>query len=145
MDTNEPRRMALRGLHHLTAICQNLERTTAFYRDVLGLTLVSDAVNADDPEARHFWFGFGGANGSMLVSFMEYPEMEPGQVGVGATHHFAFVVESAQEQEAWLEYLRECGVQTSEIFDRDGFRSIYLRDPDGHIVEIATRGWRFSS
>lgn len=135
--------MALRGLHHLTAICQDLERTTAFYRDVLGLTLVSDAVNDDDPDARHFWFGFGGSSRTTLLSFLEYPEMEPGQIGVGATHHFAFLVDSAEEQQAWLTYLRECDVPCSEIFDRDGFRSIYLRDPDGHIVEIATRGWDF--
>jgi len=135
--------MALRGLHHLTAICQDLERTTAFYRDVLGLTLVSDAVNDDDPDARHFWFGFGGSARTTLLSFLEYPEMEPGQIGVGATHHFAFLVDSAEEQQAWLTYLRECDVPCSAIFDRDGFRSIYLRDPDGHIVEIATRGWDF--
>ena len=37
---DEPRRMQLTGLHHLTAICANLDRTTAFYRDVLGLELV---------------------------------------------------------------------------------------------------------
>lgn len=144
MDYKEPRRLALRGLHHLTAICQDLERTTAFYRDVLGLTLVGDAVNDDDPDARHAWFGFGGSERTALVSFLEYPDMEPGQVGVGATHHFAFLVDTEAEQEAWLEYLCECGVQCSEIFERDGFRSIYLRDPDGHIVEIATRGWDFS-
>ncbi len=143
MDADQPRRMALRGLHHLTAICQDLERTTAFYRDVLGLTLVSDAVSDDDPDARHFWFGFGGTEPTSLVSFLEYSDMEPGQVGVGMTHHFAFLVESAEEQRAWMEYLRECGVQCSEIFERDGFCSIYLRDPDGHIVEIATRGWKF--
>ncbi len=143
MDSQEPRRMALRGLHHLTAICRDLERTTAFYRDVLGLSLVGDAINDDDPGARHCWFGFGGAERTTLVSFLEYPDMEPGQHGVGATHHFAFLVETAQEQEAWLAYLRECGVACSEIFERDGFRSIYLRDPDGHIVEIATRGWDF--
>jgi glyoxylase I family protein len=144
MDYKEPRRMALRGLHHLTAICQDLERTTAFYRDVLGLTVVGDAVNDDDPDARHVWFGFGGSARTALVSFLEYPDMEPGQIGVGVTHHFAFLVDTAVEQQAWLDYLRECGVQCSDIFDRDGFRSIYLRDPDGHIVEIATRGWDFS-
>jgi glyoxylase I family protein len=143
MDYKEPRRMALRGLHHLTAICQDLERTTAFYRDVLGLTLVSDAVNADDPSARHFWFGFGGTARTTLVSFLEYPDLEPGQIGVGATHHFAFLVDTPEEHQAWFDYLRECGVQCSEIFDRDGFRSLYLRDPDGHIIEIATRGWDF--
>jgi glyoxylase I family protein len=143
MDSHEPRRMALRGLHHLTAICQDLERTTAFYRDVLGLSLVSDTVSDDDPDARHAWFGFGGSERTSLVSFLEYPDMEPGQVGIGATHHFAFLVESAEEQQAWQAYLREHDVPCSEVFDRDGFHSIYLRDPDGHIVEIATRGWDF--
>jgi len=143
MDANEPRRMALRGVHHLTAICQDLERTTAFYRDVLGLSIASEGASDDDPDARHVWFSFGGPEHTSLVSFLEYPEMEPGEIGVGSTHHFAFMVETAEEQEVWLEYLRDRDVQCSEIFERDGFRSIYLRDPDGHIVEIATRGWRF--
>jgi glyoxylase I family protein len=31
-------------------------------------------------------------------------------------------------------------VQCTDVFDRGGFRSIYIRDPDDHIVEIATRG-----
>ena len=61
-------------------------------------------------------------------------------VGVGSTHHFAFVVASAEEQEAWRDYLRGQGVECTDVFDRGAFRSIYLRDPDGHIVEIATNG-----
>lgn len=144
MSDREPRRMALRGLHHLTAICRDIERTTAFYRDTLGLTLVGDKPNPDDPDARVAWFGFAGAQRTALVSFLEYRDMEPGQTGVGTVHHFAFVVDSAEEQRAWLEYLRELGVECSDVFERDGFSSIYLRDPDGHIVEIATRGWDFS-
>jgi len=133
-------RMALRGLHHVTAICRDLGRTTAFYRDLLGLSIVHEQPSDDDPDARHVWFGApGGAPGS-LVSFLEYPEMSPGQVGVGSTHHYAFIVETAGEQEAWRDYLREHGVQCTEVFDRGGFRSVYLRDPDGHIVEITTRG-----
>ncbi len=53
--------------------------------------------------------------------------------------HFAFVVSSAEEQVAWRDYLRSRGVQATDVFERGGFRSIYLTDPDGHIVEIATR------
>jgi glyoxylase I family protein len=132
-----PRRMALRGLHHVTAICRDLDRTTAFYRDLLGLALAREARNDDDPDARHFWFGDGPGR---LVSFLEYPEMAAGQVGVGSTHHFAFCVDTPEEQEAWRDYLRDRGVACSDVFDRGGFRSIYLRDPDGHIVEIATGG-----
>ena len=43
-----------------------------------------------------------------------------------------------REQEAWRDYLRARGVPCSEVFERGRFRSIYFRDPDGHLVEIAT-------
>ena len=120
----EPRRMRLRGLHHVTLICRDLERTTAFYRDLLGLALVSQATNPDDPAARHFWFGDEGGAPGTLISFLEYPSMDPGVVGSGSTHHLALAVESADELLAWREY---------------------LRDPDGHMLEIATLGPGFGT
>jgi catechol 2,3-dioxygenase-like lactoylglutathione lyase family enzyme len=131
------RRMRLLGLHHVTAICADLERTTAFYRDLLGLALVRQGVNDDDPDARHFWFGDGEGSPGTLVSFLEYPGMDAGRTGTGSTHHFAFAVGSAEEQLAWRDYLRGRGVPCTDVFDRNGIRSIYVRDPDGHIVEIA--------
>ena len=54
---SEERRMQLRGLHHVTAICRDLETTIAFYRDVLGLAIVHDGPSDDDPDTRHVWFG----------------------------------------------------------------------------------------
>ncbi|HEV2771126.1 MAG TPA: VOC family protein [Solirubrobacteraceae bacterium] len=142
--SDEPPRMALRGLHHVTAICRDLERTTAFYRDTLGLALIKRQANDDDPDARHFWFGDATGTPGTLISFLEYADMADGSVGVGSTHHVAFVVDSAGEQAAWRDYLRGRGVQCTDVFDRGGFRSIYLRDPDGHILEIATRGPGFA-
>lgn len=139
MSAAEPRRMQLRGLHHVTAICRDLGRTTAFYRDVLGLRLVEEGVNDDDPGTRHFWFGDAEGTPGTLVSFLEYPDMPEARQGTGATHHFAFVVDSADEQEAWVRYLRERDVACTDVFERGRFSSVYFRDPDGHIVEIATR------
>jgi len=65
--------------------------------------------------------------------------MDTGVVGRGSTHHIALTVDSPQELQGWQEYLRGRGVETSEIFSRNGFHSLYLRDPDGHILELATR------
>jgi glyoxylase I family protein len=135
----EERRMRLRGVHHVTAICADMERTIAFYRDLLGLAVVHDGRNDDDASARHVWFGDADASPGSLVSFMEYPSLPEGVVGRGSTHHFALVVETPEEQEAWRQHLGAHGVQTSEILDRGPFRSLYLRDPDGHLLELATR------
>ncbi|MGN6187301.1 MAG: VOC family protein, partial [Conexibacter sp.] len=105
-----------------------------------GLALVSEGVNDDDPGTRHFWFGDAQGSPGTLVTFLEYPQMESGVVGAGSIHHLAFAVDSADEQLAWRDYLRDRDVECSEVMDRGAFRSLYVRDPDGHIVEIATRG-----
>jgi catechol 2,3-dioxygenase-like lactoylglutathione lyase family enzyme len=140
----EEKRMQLRGLHHVTAIAADLERTIAFYRDVLGLPIVHDGPSDDDPQTRHVWFGALGGGAGTLLSFMQYPDLPAGVVGTGSTHHFALIVETPEEQEAWRDYLRGRGIQCTDVFDRGPFRSIYLRDPDGHIVEITTRGPGFA-
>jgi catechol 2,3-dioxygenase-like lactoylglutathione lyase family enzyme len=130
--------MRLRGLHHITLISRDLVRTTSFYRDVLGLALLQEGVNDDDPDARHFWFGDPGGSPGTLLSFLEYPSLPAGVVGAGSTHHLAFAVSSTEELDAWREYLRAHGVECTDVFDRGRLRSIYLRDPDAHIIEIAT-------
>jgi catechol 2,3-dioxygenase-like lactoylglutathione lyase family enzyme len=140
----EPRRLQITGVHHITLICRNLERTTAFYRDLLGLGLVKQTVNSDDPNARHFYFGDAEGTPGTLVTAFEYPRMEDGNVGAGSTHHFALCVESAEELEGWRAYLGSQGVPCTEVMDRTYFKSIYLRDPDGHIIELATRGPGFA-
>jgi catechol 2,3-dioxygenase-like lactoylglutathione lyase family enzyme len=134
------RRMRLTGLHHVTLIAADLDRSAAFYRDVLGLALVHEGPSDDDPQSRHFWFGDAHGSPGTLISLMEYASLPEGVVGRGSTHHVAFAVESAEEQAAWRDYLRSRGVETTEVFDRGRFRSIYFRDPDGHILEIATQG-----
>jgi catechol 2,3-dioxygenase-like lactoylglutathione lyase family enzyme len=132
-----PRRMRITGIHHVTLISGDLARTTAFYRDLLGFALWREAANDDDPGARHFWFAAdpAGAPGTVL-SFLEYPQMGTGTQGTGATHHLALAVGSPEEVGAWRDYLRSRDVPTTEVFERGGLTSVYLRDPDGHILEI---------
>lgn len=137
--TGDTRQMRLTGLHHVTAITKDLDAVTAFYRDTLGLALAHREANPDDPEARHFWFGDADGAPGTLVSFLEYPELAASPAGAGGLHHFALAVDSAEELAAWAEYLASRGVEATEVLERGRFRSLYLRDPDGRIVEIAQR------
>ena len=105
--------MRLRGLHHVTAICRDLERTIAFYRDVLGLAIVHDAPSDDDPDARHVWFGCG--DGTLRELHGVRRGCPTAWSGCGSTHHFALRVDSDEEQEAWRDYLREHGVDCTDV------------------------------
>ena len=134
MSEHRPR---LSGLHHVTLLCQDVERTAGFYGDLLGMRLVERTVNEDDRGARHLLFGDEQGRSGTLVTCLEYPELEEGTVGRGSTHHFALAVESEQELAAWRDYLRARGVPCTDVLERAHFKSIYLRDPDGHILELA--------
>lgn len=139
-DISDAAELKLRGIHHVTAICSDLDRTVSFYRDLLGLTLIKRTVNDDDPSARHFFFGDAEATPGSIVTFMEYPAMEQGSVGAGVIHHFALRAGSLDELTAWQKHLAAHGVQATDPMDRTYYSSIYFRDPDGNIVEIATDG-----
>jgi glyoxalase family protein len=144
-DQPEARRLQITGLHHITVICSRLDQTVAFYRDLLGMRVVKQTRNQDDPNARHFFFGDATGSPGTVVSCFEYPQMEPGKVGIGSTHHFALGVGSLEELEEWRRYLTSRGVSCTEVLDRTYFHSLYVRDPDGHIVEIATTGPGFTA
>jgi catechol 2,3-dioxygenase-like lactoylglutathione lyase family enzyme len=137
---NEQARLRIAGLHHVTVICQDVQRSVDFYRNLLGMRLVKQTVNEDDRGARHLFFGDEEGRPGTMVTCLEYPELEEGSVGRGSTHHFALTVESEEELAGWHGYLRSRGIPCTDVMDRKYFKSLYLRDPDGHIVELATAG-----
>lgn len=135
--------MALQhGMHHITAISSNIERTDQFLQQTLGLRKVKMTTNFDDPESAHWYWGVGaGAPGTIVTYFDRDPRDKRYhwvKMGAGQTHHFAFRVPDDDTQMEMRERLLQAGVPVSEQRDRDYFRSIYFRDPDGHILEIAT-------
>ena len=133
----EERRLRIAGIHHITLLVADVERSLAFYRNLLGMRLVKETVNDDDRSARHLIFGDAEGRPGTLITCLEYPDLDEGSVGRGSTHHFALAVDSQEELAAWKDYLVSRGIPTTDVMDRSDFKSIYLRDPDGHILEIA--------
>ena len=61
-------------------------------------------------------------------------------MGTGQGHHYALAVRDEFTQLEFREKLLEARLPVSPVLDRVYFKSIYTRDPDGHIVELATMG-----
>lgn len=140
--------MALnQGMHHITAISSNLERTARFYEELMGLKRVKMTTSEEDASTpQWYWSSDEAARPGTLVSYFQRDPRQVGraQMGAGQTHHFAFAVANDEEQEQWRAKLIHAGLNVSPIMDRSYFHSIYLRDPDGHVVEIATLNPGFS-
>ena len=134
------RRLRIAGIHHITLLCADVERSLGFYRNVLGMRLVKQTVNDDDQSARHLFFGDEEGRPGTLITCLEYPDLDEGSVGAARLITSRYSVETEEELVAWRDYLAGRGVPVTEMLDRTYFKSLYLRDPDGHIVELATVG-----
>jgi glyoxalase family protein len=132
--------LVTQGIHHVTMVSSDAQRTLDFYRDVLGLRLVKRTVNFDDPSAYHLYFGDRTGAPGTILTFFEWPGLPQGNPGVGGVHHVALGVEDEAGLLRWKRRLTDAGVHVSGPYDRRWFHSLYFRDPDGQILEIATRG-----
>ena len=132
--------LATRGFHHITMVSRDARRTLDFYHGLLGLPLVKKTVNFDDPSAYHLYFGDATGSPGTILTFFEWTHVPKGRWGVGGVHHLALGVSTPEAQLRWKRRLMDHGVNVTGPYDRGYFRSLYFADPDGQILEIATRG-----
>jgi catechol 2,3-dioxygenase-like lactoylglutathione lyase family enzyme len=136
-----------RGFSHVGLSTRDLERTRAFYEGVLGFRVVrADVMTVrEGGEIRHLFLDTGHGQ---LLAFME-PRGVPGipadydagiNRGLGVPevfYHFAFDVGSVEALEAKRGELLAKGVRVSPVVDHEWMRSIYLKDPNGILLEYA--------
>jgi glyoxalase family protein len=132
--------MTIQGIHHITLVCAQAQRTIDFYTGVLGQRFVKKTVNFDDPGSYHLYFGDELGRPGSAITFFEWPGAPQGRPGLGGTHHFALRVANYDGLLKWKRRLTDLGLAVDGPLDRHYFVSIYFNDPDGAILEIATDG-----
>jgi glyoxalase family protein len=128
------------GFHHVTLVARNAQRTTTFYRDLLGLRLIKKTVNFDRPLTYHLYFGDRTGSPGSILTFFEWPDAKRGAYGVGGIHHIALRTNDDETLLMWKRRLTDHGVAVTGPYNRGWFHSIDFRDPDGQVLEIATAG-----
>ena len=118
--------MRIRQLNHVALRVSDVDRSVAFYRDVLRLPVL-DRPAFDFPGA---WLGFGEDQELHLIGD---PDQES-QPGTRRGGHFALVVDALDE---WEHHLDQSVVSRMPRKERpDGAQQTFLQDPDGHWIEL---------
>jgi glyoxalase family protein len=126
------------GVHHITLIGSNRQDTIDFYQGVLGMPLIFEQPNLDVPEEIHLYFDAG--DGGLITFFVRErraTDSTPVPEVVGNVHHIAYAVsrETFDRAAAGLERL---GFPNTGRVDRGFMDSLYFRDPNGLLLELAT-------
>ncbi|MBK8026719.1 MAG: ring-cleaving dioxygenase [Chloroflexi bacterium] len=126
-----PERVALRGFHSATLFVDNIARIDPLLTDVMGYT----RVGADGDRVR-----YGGASDDigLYLDLVERPGAPAAQFGAGSVHHIAFRTVDDAEQLEYQKALALSGYGVSPVRDRQYFNSIYFREPNGVLFEVAT-------
>ena len=123
------------GLHHITLVTSNEQLNRKFYTEILGLKRVKLSVNQDDIYYRHLFYADDPSKGN-AITFFEWPDLPRGMVGLGSPHHLSYEVSTIDVLNEWRGWLSTVGVPVSGFYPRGGRVSVYLRDPDGVMIEI---------
>jgi glyoxalase family protein len=113
--------MKLDGFHHVTAIAADINTNLEFYGRLLGLRLVWQGVNADDPEMRHIAYGDERGSPGSLMTFFDMPRVTRGRSGAGMVHRLAFRVASEEALDFWERRLARAGILSDRLADRLAF------------------------
>ena len=123
--------MRVDGLHHVTAITADVEANLDFYGRLLGLRLVWQGVNADDPEMRHIAYGDERGEPGSIVTFFDMPGAPRGRPGAGMVHRLLLRVADSDALGFWEDRLARGGVAAEFLAEQ-----LLFSDPDGLALEL---------
>ncbi|PGT91567.1 MULTISPECIES: ring-cleaving dioxygenase [Bacillaceae] len=127
------------GLGPVELTVSRPERTANILTDLMGFRELTGYVRQNDQKkVRVFETGEGGTGAEIhLIEDNESSRERPGR---GSVHHVAFRVEDEEELNKWVKLLKESHLPNSGFVERYYFRSLYFREPNGILFELATDG-----
>ncbi|QNF27051.1 ring-cleaving dioxygenase [Metabacillus elymi] len=125
------------GIHHITAIVGHPQENVDFYAGVLGLRLVKQTVNFDDPGTYHLYFGDEGGKPGTIITFFPWAGANQGVIGDGQVGVTSFVVPKGA-MNFWKNRLEKFNVSFT-VMERFEEQYLEFDDPHGLHLEIVER------
>ena len=131
----------IKGLHHNAYRCRDSEETRKFYEDFLGLPLmlsfeIGQTKTGRESKVLHSFYQMG--DGSFLAFFeepdepFEFKQQRDFDLHIALEVEHDFMMEMMQKGE-------QAKMETRGVSDHDFIHSIYFRDPNGYVIELAAK------
>lgn len=137
-----PAEHQIRGLGPITISIPKLERTDRILQDLLNMRPARQYEANGGSTVHVYEIGPGGPSAELHVAVE--PGLPSARQGAGGVHHVALRT-TLNDYNAWVDRLAQARVASSGPVDRYYFRSLYFREPNGILFEIATDGPGFTA
>ena len=139
-----PEEHQIRGLGPIVLNVHDLAATEMVLTRVVNMRRVRGYA-APDAQAQIHVFAMGEGGPAAELHVIEATDLHEARQGAGGVHHVAFRTPDETQYHAWTQRLNEFGIRNSGEIDRFYFRSLYFREPNGILFEIATDGPGFAT
>ncbi|OLE70727.1 ring-cleaving dioxygenase [archaeon 13_1_20CM_2_51_12] len=123
------------GLHHVTAISSDPQKTLDFYTKILGLRLIKLTVNYDDPSTYHIYFGDEVGHPGTVLTFFPWPGQPKGSTGAGQATNTSFSI-PRESIPYWQDRLKSHSISLETPRKRFGDTVLSFTDNDGQGLEL---------
>jgi glyoxalase family protein len=137
-----PAHHQIRGQGPIMLSVPELSYTDVMLTEVLHMRQVRQYAHPEEGMIHVYEMGEGGPHAELHVA--EQPHLSRAQLGAGGVHHVAFRTPTDEEYQEWINQIRSYRIPNSGPVDRYWFRSLYFREPNGILFEIATDGPGFA-
>jgi glyoxalase family protein len=134
-----PAERQIRGLGPIELTVPDLKPTDAVLTRVLNMRPAGTYPSPEDPRCQVHVYEMGPGGPAAELHVAVRPDLRPAGSGAGGVHHVAFRSRD-EDYDGWAERLNQIGVPNSGKVDRFWFRSLYFREPNGILFEIASDG-----
>lgn len=134
----------VRGLGPIMMSVPSLRTTDMVLTRAMNFRPVRQYAHPDNPRHTVHVYEMRGGGPHAELHVAVQPDLPPGRLGAGGVHHVAFRTPNDEEYHGWAQRLSEMGIRNSGEVDRYYFRSLYFREPNGILFEIATDGPGFA-
>jgi glyoxalase family protein len=131
--------MQLHGIHHLTAVSSSIRENLRFYTQTMGMRLVKRSVNQDDVSAYHLFYADAVGTPGTDLTFFDW-SMPAEKRGTNSIVRTMLRVSGMSSLEYWSDRLKELGVATGGIVERDGRATLEFDDPEGQRLGLVDDG-----
>ena len=135
----------IRGLGPMTLSVPKLARTSKVLVEAMNMRSEPAYDDPVSPGRKVYVYAMGPGGPAAELHVIEEPDAPMAAQGAGAVHHVAFRTPDTADLTAWTERMSSLGYRNSGEVERYYFRSLYFREPNGILFEIATDGPGFTA